>query len=119
LAFIRSLAFLGWLQGQAVGYRGWGESGVLFGIGDQQSACWLGPDVWRVTGDAGRQLAERLWEMYLAAGGPWPTEFRLRAAVSAVAAADGNGLLLSYRRRGRLTEQVWELERRRERPALP
>jgi protein-L-isoaspartate(D-aspartate) O-methyltransferase len=118
LPFIRSLAFLAWLEGRVVGYRGWGDTSVLFGVGHQGDACWLGPDVWRVTGSGGQQLGVRLWETYLMAGGPWPGEFRLRAATSAVSASGGPDVLLRYRRRGPLTEQVWELECRRERPGL-
>jgi protein-L-isoaspartate(D-aspartate) O-methyltransferase len=118
LPFIRSLAFLAWLEGRAVGYRGWGETGVLFGVGDAKDACWMGPDAWRVTGAGGQQLGEHLWKIYLEAGGPWPGEFRLRAAASGVSRVEGAGVLLSYRRRGPSTEQVWELDRRRDRPTL-
>ena len=64
----------------------------------------MGPDAWRVTGAGGQQLGEHLWKIYLEAGGPWPGEFRLRAAASGVSRVEGAGVLLSYRRRGPSTE---------------
>jgi protein-L-isoaspartate(D-aspartate) O-methyltransferase len=120
LPFIRSLAFLGWLGGLSVGYRAAGE-GVLFGVGDlvRGIACWLGTHAWRVTGREGRALGERLWRAFLEAGGPAPTEFRLRACAPPAPPPSQGAVALAYRRRGPFTEQVWELDQQRERPAAP
>lgn len=121
LTFVRSLAFLGWLGGMVIGYRAPGEERVYFGIGDlvRGAACWLGPHAWRVTGREGRALGERLWRTFLETGGPDPTEFRLRACAPAAQPGAAEGTALAYRRRGALTEQLWELDEERERPAVP
>jgi protein-L-isoaspartate(D-aspartate) O-methyltransferase len=118
LSFIRSLAFLGWLEGLTIGYRARAESTVYFGVGDRGQICWMGHDTWRVDGDAGRDLGERLWRLFLEAGGPCPTEFRLRASATGVPTATAAGTLLTFRRRGLNTDQVWELDRIRPRPVI-
>jgi protein-L-isoaspartate(D-aspartate) O-methyltransferase len=119
LPFVRSLAFLGWLAGMAIGYRVQGDDGVLFGIGDlvRGVACWLGVHRWRVSGREGRALGERLWRTFLGMGGPAPTEFRLRACAPPCQPAGGDGVALAFRRHGPLTEQLWELDAARQRPA--
>ncbi len=121
LPFVRSLAFLAWLEGLVVGYRAAADEGVLFGAGDpaRGCACWLGARSWRVTGREGVALGDRLWQTFLGAGGPWPTEFRLRACAAPLAPAGRSAPGLTYCRRGPRTEQVWELDENRERPALP
>jgi protein-L-isoaspartate(D-aspartate) O-methyltransferase len=118
LPFIRSLAFLGWLDGLTLGYRSWGEEGVLFCVGDlvRGSACWLGAGTWRVTGKEGRALGIRLWQTFLDAGGPSPVEFRLSAATPPAMPRGHGHTALTYRRRGVRTEQLWELADHRERP---
>jgi protein-L-isoaspartate(D-aspartate) O-methyltransferase len=118
LPFIRSLAFLGWLGGLALAYRAWGDEGVLFCVGDlvRGSACWLGAGTWRVTGREGRALGIRLWRTFLDAGGPSPVEFHLSAAAPPTIPAEHGHSALTYRRRGILTEQLWELAEQRERP---
>jgi hypothetical protein len=45
-----------------------------------------------------------------------PAEFRLRAAPPPALPAPLGQSILTYRRRGSLTEQVWELPEHRERP---
>jgi protein-L-isoaspartate(D-aspartate) O-methyltransferase len=121
LTFIRSLAFIGWLEGLSLAYRSWGETGVLFCVGDvaRGSACWFGPATWHVSGKEGRVLGDHLWQTYLEAGGPWPTEFRLTASAPPASPAANSSAILVYRHRGVLTEQLWELPGRRERPAHP
>jgi protein-L-isoaspartate(D-aspartate) O-methyltransferase len=121
LQFVRSLAFLAWLEGLAIGYRSWGDEGVLFGVGDlvRGYACWLGPGLWRVTGREGLALGDRLWTTFLDAGGPWPTEFRLRACAPPASPGGRPATRLAYRKQGPLTEQLWELDEHRERPAAP
>jgi protein-L-isoaspartate(D-aspartate) O-methyltransferase len=135
-----SLAFLGWLHGCTIGYQALGDGRTAYGIGDlvHGHACWLGPREWRVTGLAGRQLGERLWRAFLDAGGPWPTEFRLRAVPldqdrrdagppltlpSPPQRREGKGEggdadnLLVFHRDGMRCRQTWTLPAQRERPA--
>jgi protein-L-isoaspartate O-methyltransferase len=79
--FLPALAFLGWLEGLTVSYLNLPDGHPGYGVGDPERGhgCWLGDRLWHVTGTAGRDLGERLWQTFLEAGGPWPTEFRLRA----------------------------------------
>jgi protein-L-isoaspartate(D-aspartate) O-methyltransferase len=117
-----SLAFLGWLHGYAIGYQALADGRILHGIGDlvHGHACWLGPREWRVTGMAGRALGERLWRAFLDAGGPWPTEFHLRAVPLNRPKVEDDGTEADYAlvfpRRGAYCRQLWTLEARRERP---
>jgi protein-L-isoaspartate(D-aspartate) O-methyltransferase len=113
-----SLAFLGFLHGYTIGYQALADGRTVYGIGDlvHGHACWLGLREWRVSGTAGRDLGERLWRVFLDAGGPWPTEFRLRAApLDAPLPEDGDELV--FVRRGPRCRQVWTLDASRERPA--
>jgi hypothetical protein len=64
-----------------------------------------------VTGAAGRDLGRRLWRRFLEWGGPWPTEFRLRAYPPGVE-PEGRP---TYVRQGPRCTQVWELIEPRER----
>jgi protein-L-isoaspartate(D-aspartate) O-methyltransferase len=115
-----ALGFLGWLSGLAVCARSLADGRTFYGISDRAAghACWLGNREWRVTGHAGRSLGERLWQDFLDAGGPWPTEFRLRAWPHADGVRDeGNGGRWVFRRSGPRCEQRWELIEPRERPA--
>jgi hypothetical protein len=121
-AYAQALAFLAWLEGLTVAYQAGPDDRPTFGIGDMVHghACWLGQREWRVTGTAGHDLASRLWRTYLDAGGPWPTEFRLRAWP--IGGREPSGLSemsaprLSYRRVGPGCRQLWELLDPRERP---
>jgi hypothetical protein len=118
-----SLAFLGWLHDYAIAYQALADGRIVYGVGDlvHGHACWLGMRDWRVTGTAGRDLGNRLWRMFLDAGGPWPTEFRLRAApLDAPPPEDdetppSGGLV--FPRRGRQCRQLWTLDPVRQRPA--
>ena len=117
-----SLAFLGWLHGYAIGYQALADGRTLYGIGDlvHGHTCWLGLREWRVTGMAGRKLGEQLWRTFLDAGGPWPTEFHLRAVPLDRASTEDDRTeadhLLVFPRRGACCRQLWMLEDRRERP---
>jgi protein-L-isoaspartate(D-aspartate) O-methyltransferase len=114
--FIQALTFYGLLHGLGVHYRGQANGTVDFGIADPEggSLCWLGSQDWQVTGPSGRDLAWRLWRAFLDAGGPWPTEFELRASPR-------GGLRTacpeSYLRQGPCCQQAWELMETRQRPA--
>jgi protein-L-isoaspartate(D-aspartate) O-methyltransferase len=118
-----SLAFLAWLHGYTIGYQALADGRTVYGIGDlvHGHACWLGLREWRVTGPAGRDLGNRLWRAFLDAGGPWPTEFRLRAvpldaplAEEEETETDGG---LAFHRQGPRCRQSWTLKPVRERPA--
>ncbi len=115
-----ALAFLAWLEGLAVGARSLADGRTFYGIHDRVAghACWLGNREWRITGNAGRDLGGRLWQEFLDAGGPWPTEFRLRAGPlsggvrgqgSGVREEEGERGRRTFRRKGLHCEQCWEL----------
>jgi protein-L-isoaspartate(D-aspartate) O-methyltransferase len=122
---LSALAFLGWLQGLAVSFQTFPDGRPAYGVGDlvQGHACWLGTREWRVTGPAGHDLGGRLWQTFLDAGGPWPTEFRLRALPLSRGAAGhppaAAGARLAFRRQGPRCLQVWELLEPRTRPVSP
>lgn len=120
LALIQALGFYAWVRGLEVQYRAQPNGQPVFGISrpDQGSirdrdTCWLGIQDWEVDGDGGRDLGWALWRAFLDAGGPWPTEFQLRAAYQ-------RDLPLHHRpeeymRQGPRCRQVWELIQPRER----
>jgi protein-L-isoaspartate(D-aspartate) O-methyltransferase len=115
---LSSLAFLGFLHGYTVAYQALADGRTMYGIGDlvQGHACWLGMREWRVTGEAGRDLGNRLWHAFLDMGGPWPTEFHLRAAPLDRPLSKDAGEFV-FHRQGPLCRQVWALDAIRERPA--
>ena len=120
LTFIQALAFYGMLHGLNVHYRTLPDGQTVFGVsrrgGDDRIAeavCWLGALEWQMNGPAGRDLGWSLWRAFLDAGGPWPSEFRLRCSPTGglrVEAAEG------YVRWGPRCQQVWELIEPRDRP---
>jgi protein-L-isoaspartate(D-aspartate) O-methyltransferase len=118
-----SMAFLAWLHGYTIGYQALADGRTVYGIGDlvHGHACWLGLREWRVTGPAGRDLGNRLWHAFLDAGGPWPTEFRLRAVPLGSPLAEegetGSSDGLVFPREGPRCRQTWSLEEVRQRPA--
>jgi len=118
-----SLAFLAWLQGYTISYQALANGRFLYGIGDpvHGHACWLGMRDWRVTGMAGRNLGAQLWSDFLDAGGPWPTEFRLRAVPvdrpGSEASDAESSCVLVYSRRSQRCRQLWMLDAHRQRPA--
>jgi protein-L-isoaspartate(D-aspartate) O-methyltransferase len=114
-AFIQALAFFGLLRGLAVHYRSLANHQAVFGVSDRErGCCWLGPQDWQVSGQAGRDLGWTLWRAFLDAGGPWPTEFGLTASPQ-------GGLLSEpgecYLRQGPRCQQRWQLLEPRERAA--
>ncbi len=114
LGFCQALAFYGWLRGLTVHYRVTEEGQPSFGIHAGAALCWFGLQEWQVTGSAGRDLGAGLWRAFLDAGGPWPTEFRLRAGV---AEPLPRGRRETYVRQGPLCRQLWELLEPRDRIA--
>ncbi len=117
-SFGQALAFLAWLEGLTVAFQTGLDDRPTYGVGDlvQGHACWLGQREWRVTGNAGHDLGTRLWRTYLEAGGPWPTEFRLRAGSAGEDVQPSPAARLVYRRDGGHCRQLWELLDPRERP---
>jgi protein-L-isoaspartate(D-aspartate) O-methyltransferase len=113
--FLQALVFYGWLRGlrplHSGGSATFSGGGVASGEGD--ALCWFGSEDWQVNGDAGQELAESLWQAWLKAGGPWPTEFRLTVSAS-------NGLHPvepeSYFVQGARCQQMWTLKQTRDRP---
>jgi protein-L-isoaspartate(D-aspartate) O-methyltransferase len=115
---IQAVVFYGLLRGLNVHYRSQSDGSVSFGVstprGDGQGAavCWLGAEDWQVSGDAGRELGWGLWHAFLDAGGPWPTEFRLRASPTGGLSAAGAE---TYQRQGTYCQQIWQLIQPRDR----
>jgi protein-L-isoaspartate(D-aspartate) O-methyltransferase len=113
--FLPSLAFLAWLEGLAVSYATLPDGRPSYGLCDRVRGhgCWLGAREWRVTGASGEELGRRLWRTFLDLGGPWPTEFRLRACPPDLEPeAPGRGAFL---RQGPRCTHVWKLCEPRER----
>jgi protein-L-isoaspartate(D-aspartate) O-methyltransferase len=112
--FIQALVFYGLLRGLAVHFRSLSGGHSVFGVSDREHGCvcWLGTQDWHVSGQAGRDLGWALWRAFLEAGGPWPTEFDLRASPTGGLEPAGRG---GFLRQGPRCQQVWELAETRER----
>jgi hypothetical protein len=114
LRFIHSLTFYAWLRGLEIHCRRGPDQQLLYGVQPPGgSCCWLGPQEWHVADTPGRDIGGQLWRAFLDAGGPWPTEFQLRAAPQ-------GGLTPTqdreaYLKQGPRCQQVWELKEPRER----
>ena len=65
-----------------------------------------------MNGPDAHELAEALWQAWLRAGGPWPSEFRLHAAAKVSWEPDHPECFI---RKGPRCSQAWELLERRER----
>ncbi len=116
LGLSQSLAFYALLRGLRISYQALGDGEATFGVADTDgAACWLGEQAWHVSGEPGRTLGDRLWRAFLDAGGPWPTEFRLRASPHCQIATSEHRAM--YARQGPRCQQVWELIEPRERAA--
>jgi protein-L-isoaspartate(D-aspartate) O-methyltransferase len=116
--FLPALAFLGWLGELAVSSATMPDGRTGYGVADlvRGHACWLGEREWRVTGKAGAELGRRLWHTFLEAGGPSPTEFRLRAWPRGERRRPGHAeVVLAFRRQGPRCLQAWELPEERDR----
>jgi protein-L-isoaspartate(D-aspartate) O-methyltransferase len=109
----QAIAFFGFVRGLAVHYRVLDGGRPGFGVSDGAGLCWYGVQEWQVNGDAGRDLGRKLWRAFLDAGGPWPTEFRLKASPSA---PPEPGHRESFPRRGPRCHHLWELLEPRDRP---
>jgi protein-L-isoaspartate(D-aspartate) O-methyltransferase len=116
LGLSQSLAFYAFLRGLRLSYQSLPGGEAAFGVAESDGTpCWLGEEKWHVTGEAGRALGGRLWRSFLDAGGPWPTEFRLRASPCGEITSEGGRQV--YERQGPRCRQVWELIEPRQRPA--
>jgi protein-L-isoaspartate(D-aspartate) O-methyltransferase len=112
-SFLQAMVFYGWLRGLTVLYRGNPSGGACHGISMNDAVCWLGAEDWQVDGPAGQELAEALWLAWLRAGGPWPTEFRLRISTTDACLAPDRHTMV---RSGPRCQQLWDLVEVRERP---
>ncbi len=113
LGFSQALAFYGLLQGMNVHHRVANNGQQAFGISDGEAIAWYGAEDWQVNNDAGRDLGWSIWRAFLDAGGPWPTEFRLRANPTT---SPEPGYRHSFERRGPRCYHRWELIEPRDRP---
>jgi protein-L-isoaspartate(D-aspartate) O-methyltransferase len=116
VGFIQSLAFYGWLRGFAVHYQVQQNGQPCFGLSDpgRQLLCWYGSEHWQVIGEDSRRFGWNLWRDFLDAGGPWPTEFHLKASPKGGLQAFGPN---SFLRQGPRCQQLWQITEQRERPA--
>jgi protein-L-isoaspartate O-methyltransferase len=114
--FIQALACYGLLRGLEVFYRTLAGDQPEYGFSDpvHRARCWLGCENWQVSGTEGQRMACDLWSAFLAAGGPWPTEFRIRVSPRGGLSP---GAPEAYLRRGASCEQLWELNESRTRSA--
>ena len=116
LGFIQSLAFYGWLRGFAVHYQVQQNNQPCFGLSDpdRRLLCWFGSQHWQVIGEDSRRFGWDLWRDFLDAGGPWPTEFHLKASFTGGLQASGPN---SFLRQGPRCQQLWQMMEQRVRPA--
>jgi protein-L-isoaspartate(D-aspartate) O-methyltransferase len=114
VGFIQSLAFYGWLRGLTLHYQTLTTGETAFGVSHEGNVCWLGAQNWQADGDVGHEIGWALWRAYLDAGGPWPTEFRLKASPHG---GLQTGRRESYFHQGVRCQQLWELIEPRDRPA--
>jgi protein-L-isoaspartate(D-aspartate) O-methyltransferase len=114
IGFVQALAFYGLLRGLRVHYQTLANGETTFGVSEGSSACWLGVQHWQTHGPFGAEMGERLWQAFLDAGGPRPTEFRLRASPHGEPEPVERE---AYSRQGVRCHQLWELSERRERLA--
>jgi protein-L-isoaspartate(D-aspartate) O-methyltransferase len=114
LGFSQALAFFGLLRGLGIHYRLMESGQAVFGVSQGEALCWYGIQEWQVNGDFGRDLGWTLWRAFLAAGGPWPTEFRLRASPQGPLRS---GRRETFLRQGPCCHQLWELLEPRDRVA--
>jgi protein-L-isoaspartate(D-aspartate) O-methyltransferase len=114
-----ALGFWAWLHNLTVCAQTFADGRTAYGVADmvRGHACWLGPRDWHVSGPAGRELGWRLWRTFLDAGGPWPTEFRLRAWPRDDPPPEEPPAGFWSQRTGPRCGQRWELLEPRERPA--
>jgi protein-L-isoaspartate(D-aspartate) O-methyltransferase len=108
LRFSQSLAFLGHLLGHRLQYRGVDAS---FCVSEGTSCCWLGRSDWHASDERGYELGVAVWQRFRELGGPWPTEFALRA--SPTGGLPGGEKVFLHQ--GPRCQQRWELVCRRER----
>jgi Protein-L-isoaspartate(D-aspartate) O-methyltransferase (PCMT) len=116
LNFSHALAFYGWLRGLELSFHTDAKSIGFFGVHEAaggEVGCWLGVQEWRsFGGSAGRDLGWKLWRAFLDAGGPRPTEFRVRVSPRRdLTAADGE----NYSRQLPRCQWLWELSQARDR----
>lgn len=117
LQFVQSLVFFGFLRGLEARQRGGDELGLLGvgGAGQPEMVCWFGRQTWYVSGTQGRDLGWELWRAFLDAGGPWPTEFRLRRRADGAIPEAGARV---HTQQGPRCRHVWELPQTRTRPVV-
>jgi len=114
LGFSQALAFYGHLRGLSVHYRVLDNNSPSFGVSEKDQLCWFGQQEWHVSGNEGRDLGWTLWRAFLDAGGPWPTEFRLKASPDL---SISSGRREKYIRHGPRCRHLWELMEPRDRIA--
>jgi protein-L-isoaspartate(D-aspartate) O-methyltransferase len=109
---LQALAFFGYLAGLDVHYRT--DNGVFFGISEpaRDGVCWFGEEEWQFS-DTGADVGRALWQAFLEAGGPRPTEFQLWAGPAENQPAAQGPV---YCRRGPRWLHRWELPESRDRP---
>jgi protein-L-isoaspartate O-methyltransferase len=115
LGFIQALVFYGWLRGLTVHFQNRANGESMYGVEEAGEVCWFGAHNWQVTNSGGRDLGWSLWRSFLDAGGPRPTEFRLRASPDRELPQCA-GEAQTYFRQGVRCRQQWELTEPLDRP---
>jgi protein-L-isoaspartate(D-aspartate) O-methyltransferase len=113
LGLSQALAFYAFVRGFTVHYRVTEPGQPMFGISRDDSVCWYGGQEWQVNGESGLDLGCQTWRAFLDAGGPWPTEFRLKASPQEELVSCRRE---SYARQGPRCRHLWELTEPRDRP---
>jgi protein-L-isoaspartate(D-aspartate) O-methyltransferase len=109
---LQAIAFYGWVRGLEVRTRSPTAGTSSFGVLLDGAVCWFDPEDWQVSGPEGQELGDALWQAWLRAGGPWPTDYRLTVTANSLGPTPHE----SYTRRGPRCQQRWELLESRERP---
>lgn len=115
-SFVQALVFFGWLRGLEVVFRTQADGGA-YGLSDGAGkVCWPGTQDWLVSGPDGLALGNGLYDAFLDAGGPRPSDFRLRIAAREFPTPTTPD---SFLHQGPRCWQLWELTGMRRRgPAI-
>ncbi len=101
---LQALVFWSYLHCLTIHHFDMGQP--IYGISDRDSICWFSEQQWHGSSHSGLELGWKMWQSFLQAGGPWPSEFRLQASPH-------DGLLATsqpaFFRRGPRCQHLWEL----------
>jgi protein-L-isoaspartate(D-aspartate) O-methyltransferase len=111
-SFLQALVFYGWLRGLSPVTGGSTGGYSRYGVSCGDALCCFNAEDWQVNSGAGHELGLALWQAWLHAGGPWPTEFELTCSAKARLEPKGQE---SYLRQRPRCQQIWTLQAHRNR----